>query len=136
MTLAPLRQPVHVVGVDENDISLGDPTAMIPNYGWDIVHPEFPNVCYLDTYGGSDRTCVEFSNVLFYWSTPEADRQKQDYLPTAFAGAAYIINFAILKGHSSAVTLCAKNHYGALIRTPDGRELIQLSNRKIGRAGT
>ncbi len=121
MTVALLRQLVYVVGVDQNDISIGDPTAMIPNYWWDIVHPEFPNVRYLDTYGGSGRTRVEFSNVPFYWSTPDADRKKQDYLPTAFAEAAYIINFAILKGHSSGVTLCAKNHYGSLIRTPDGR---------------
>ncbi|MCL5281892.1 MAG: DUF362 domain-containing protein [Planctomycetes bacterium] len=121
MTLALLRQLVHIVGVDQNDISIGDPTAMIPNYWWDIVHPEFPNVRYLDTSGGAGRTRVEFSNVPFYWSTPEADRKKQDYIPAAFAEAAYIINFAILKGHSSGVTLCAKNHYGSLIRTPDGR---------------
>ncbi len=121
MTLALLRQLVYVVGVDQNDIAIGDPTAMIPNYWWDIVHPEFPNARYLDNYGGSGRTRVEFSNVPFYWSTPDADRKKQDYLPTAFAEAAYIINFAILKGHSSGVTLCAKNHYGSLIRTPDGR---------------
>jgi hypothetical protein len=121
MTLALLRQLVYVAGVDQNDISIGDPTGMVPNYWWDIVHPEFPNVRYLDTYGGSGRTRVEFSNVPFYWSTPDADHKKQDYLPTAFAEAAYIINFAILKGHSSGVTLCAKNHYGSLIRTPDGR---------------
>ena len=121
MTLALLRQLVHVVGVDQNDITIGDPTGMVPNYWWDIVHPEFPNVHYLDTYGGSGRTRVEFSNVPFYWSTPDADRKKQDYIPTAFAEAEYIINFAILKGHSSGVTLCAKNHYGSLIRTPDGR---------------
>ncbi len=121
MTLALLRQLVYIVGVDPNDISIGDPTAMIPNYWWDIVHPEFPNVRYLDSYGGSGRTRVEFSNVPFYWSTSNATGKKQDYIPTAFAEAAYIINFAILKGHSSGVTLCAKNHYGSLIRTPDGR---------------
>ncbi len=120
MTLALLRQLVKVVGVDQNDISIGDPTGMIPNYWWNIVHPEFPNVRYLDTYGGSGRTRVEFSNIPFYWSTPEAAGKKQDYLPTAFAEADYLINFAILKGHSSGVTLCAKNHYGSLIRTPDG----------------
>ena len=121
MTLALLRQLVYVAGVDQNDISIGDPTGMVPSYWWNIVHPEFPNVHYLDTYGGSGRTRVEFSNVPFYWSTPEAARKKQDYLPTAFAEADYLVNFAILKGHSSGVTLCAKNHYGSLIRTPDGR---------------
>ena len=68
---------------------------------------------YLDNYGGSGRTRAEFSNVAFYWSTPEATGKEQDYIPTAFAEARYIINFAILKGHSAGVTLCAKNLYGA-----------------------
>jgi len=30
------------------------------------------------------------------------------------------INFAILKGHSSGITVCGKNHYGSLLRTPAG----------------
>jgi hypothetical protein len=120
MTLALLRQLVNIVGVDQNDISIGDPTALVPNYWWDLVQPEFPHVRYLDTYGGAGRTRVEFSKVPFYWSTAGAAGKKQDYIPTAFAEADYIINFAILKGHSSGVTLCAKNHYGSLIRTPNG----------------
>jgi hypothetical protein len=62
---------------------------------------------------------VEFSNVPFYWSTPEAFGKRQDYIPVSFAEAEYIINFAILKGHSSGITVCAKNHYGSLIRCPN-----------------
>ena len=118
MILALLRQLAHTVGVDQNDITIGDPTGLIPNFYWDMLTPEFPNVHYLDNYGQSGRTRAEFSDVPFYWSTPEADRKLQDYLPVSFAEADYIINFAILKGHSSGVTLCAKNHYGSLIRTP------------------
>jgi hypothetical protein len=120
MILALLRQLVGTVGVDPEDITIGDPTGMIPSFYWDILHPEFPNIHYLDNYGGSGRTRAEFSNVPLCWSTPQAAGKRQDYLPTAFAEARYIINFAILKGHSSGVTLCAKNHYGSLIRTPDG----------------
>ena len=120
MILALLRQLVGTVGVDPQDITIGDPTGMIPSFYWDMLHPEFPNVHYLDNYGGSGRTRVEFSNVPLYWSTPQTSGNRHDYLPTAFAEARYIINFAILKGHSSGVTLCAKNHYGSLIRTPDG----------------
>jgi len=119
MTLSLLRQLVHTVGVAPCDITIGDPTGMVPNYYWDMLHPEFPEVHYLDNYGGSGRTRAEFSDVPLYWSTPEANGNVQDYIPTAFAEADYIINFAILKGHSSGVTLCAKNHYGSLIRTPD-----------------
>ncbi len=120
MILALLRQLVGIVGVEQKDITIGDPTGMIPSFYWDMLHPEFPNVHYLDNYGGSGRTRAEFSNIPLYWSTAQAAGKRQDYLPTAFAEARYIINFAILKGHSSGVTLCAKNHYGSLIRMPSG----------------
>lgn len=120
MILALLRQLVHVVGADQNDITIGDPTGLVPSYYWNMLHPEFPRVHYLDNYGGSGRTRAEFSNVPLYWSTPAAEGKDQDYIPTAFAEARYIINFAILKGHGAGVTLCAKNLYGALIRTPVG----------------
>ena len=40
-------------------------------------------------------------------------------MPTAYAEAEYLINLANLKAHPLAgVTLCAKNHYGSLIRLP------------------
>ncbi len=120
MTLALLRQLVGTVGVEQEDITIGDPTGMVPSFYWDMLHPEFPNVRYMDNYGGSGRTRAEFSNVPLHWSTSQAAGKRQDYLPTAFAEARYIINFAILKGHSSGVTLCAKNHYGSLIRNPNG----------------
>jgi hypothetical protein len=120
MILSLLRQLVHTVGVDQNDITIGDPTGMIPNYYWNMLHPEFPNVHYLDNYGGSGRTRAEFSTVSFNWSTPDANGKLQDYLPISYSQAEYLINFAILKGHGAGVTLCAKNHYGSLLRCPDG----------------
>ena len=120
MILALLRQLVGTVGADQNDITLGDPTGMVPNFYWDRLQPEFPSVHYLDNYGGAGRTRAEFSKVPLYWSTPQARGTRQDYLPTVFTEASYIINFALLKGHSSGVTLCAKNHYGSVIRTPLG----------------
>lgn len=118
ITLALLRQLVNTVGVAPEDITIGDPTGLFPNYYRDMLYPEFPTVRYLDNYGGSGRTRAEFSDVPLYWSTAEAKRTVQDYLPVSFAQADYLINFAILKGHSSGVTLCAKNHYGSLIRLP------------------
>lgn len=120
MTLVLLRQLVNTVGASQDDITIGDPTGMFPNYYWRMLYPEFPDVHYLDNYGGSGRTRAEFSDVPMHWSTPQADGKRPDYIPTAFAEADYVINFAILKGHSSGVTLCSKNHYGSLIRTPHG----------------
>ncbi|MCU0289057.1 MAG: DUF362 domain-containing protein, partial [Acidobacteria bacterium] len=118
--LALLRQLVNTVGVAQNDITVGDPTALMPNHYWNFLHSEFPNVKYLDNYGGSGRTRAEFSTIPFYWSTANANGKLQDYLPTVVTEAEYLINLAVLKGHSSGVSLCAKNHYGTLIRNPDG----------------
>jgi hypothetical protein len=118
--LSLLRQLVYKVGVAQADISLGDPTADFPQYMWNMLHPEFPDVQYFDNYGHAGRVRTELSVVPFNWSTPEAVGCVQDYVPVPFAQADYLINFAILKGHSVGVTLCGKNLYGALLRCPDG----------------
>lgn len=123
MLLALLRQLVYTVGVNPADISLGDPTGMVPSFMYNFLHTEFPGVHYYDNHGGSGRERVQFStvpSVPFYWSTGAAAGTRQDYLPVPFAQAAYFINFAILKGHSAGVTVCGKNLYGALLRCPDG----------------
>lgn len=120
MILALLRQLVYVVGVSPGDISLGDPTGLFPNYLWNILHPEFPDVRYFDTIGGAGRVRTEFSSTRLCWSTVAADGKRKDYIPVPFAEAQYLVNFAILKGHSSGITVCGKNHYGSLLRTPVG----------------
>ncbi len=124
MLLSLLRHLVYVVGVDQTNIFLGDPTGNFPRYMWDKLHPEFPSVQYFDNYGGAGRLRVQLSTVPFYWSVTNAVSLGQpvvaDYVPLPFAQASYIINFAVLKGHSVGVTACGKNFYGALLRCPDG----------------
>jgi hypothetical protein len=120
MLLSLLRQLVYTVGVSQTNISLGDPTGNFPRYMWNYLHPEFPGVTYFDNYGGAGRTRTLFSSVPFDWSTTNATGKVQDYIPVPFAQATYLIDFAILKGHSVGVTLCGKNLYGALLRCPDG----------------
>lgn len=120
MILTLLRQLVYVVGVAPSDISLGDPTGLFPNYLWNALHPEFPEVRYFDTIGSAGRVRTEFSTIPLYWSTAAANGKRQDYIPRPFAEADYLINYAILKGHSSGITVCGKNHYGSLLRTPVG----------------
>jgi len=120
MTISLLGQLVDVVGVDQADITIGDPGRITPNFYYNIVHPVFPDVCYMASYGGRGRTQSTFSDVEFYWSTPSANGKRQDYIPRSFAEADYFINFAILKSHSSGgITVCGKNHYGSLLRNPD-----------------
>lgn len=120
MLLALLRQLVYVASVPQEAISIGDPTALFPGFLWNMLHTEFPNIHYFDVIGGAGRTLTVFSQVPFYWSTTAASGKLPDYVPAPFAEADYLINFAILKGHSSGVTVCGKNLYGALKRTPAG----------------
>ena len=101
---------------------LGDPTGNFPAYQWNKLHPEFPNVHYYDNFGGAGRMRTEFSSVPFYWSVTNAIAGQtvvQDYVPS-LAQADHPIDFAVLKGHSVGVTLCAKNWHGGLLRCPDG----------------
>jgi len=121
LTIALLWQLVHVVGVAERDITIGDPGRITPNFYYNIVHSAFPNVCYMANLGGRGRTQATFSSVEFHWSTPAAAGKKQDYIPRSFAEADYFINFPILKSHDSGgITVCGKNHYGSLLRNPNG----------------
>ena len=123
MIVALLRQLVYVVGVDQNDITVGDTTTYFPNHYWDYCRAEFQSVHYLaatDDWGrcGTSSSQGTAYETPAHWSTTDADGKIPDYLPVSYAQAAYLINFACLKGHSSGITLCAKNHYGSLIRTP------------------
>ena len=120
LMLALLRHLVEVVGVNQSDITIGDGTCLFPNNLRAPLYALFPNVKYMDNYGGSGRTREEFSTTRFYWSTPAANSKLADYVTRSFNDATYVINLAVLKGHSSGVTNCGKNNYGSLIRCPDG----------------
>ena len=114
---------VNVVGVRQSDIWIGDPACHVPNFIFDALTQDFPAVHYWDSRGTWGRTRCEFSAVPFYWSTTQDNQGKlQDYVPQAYVDASYVINSAVLKSHELAgVSLCAKNHYGSLLRTPTGR---------------
>ncbi len=118
MLVALLRQLVNTVGAKEADIAIFDSLAYFANEYYDIFRKEFPNIRCVDHTGEFGRTKSKQSSVSLYWSC-DPKGYKQDYAPVCFAEADYIINFANLKAHTgSGVTLCAKNHYGSLIRWP------------------
>ncbi|MEN6426970.1 MAG: SMP-30/gluconolactonase/LRE family protein [Phycisphaerales bacterium] len=118
MMAALLRQLTRVAGVKQSDIALGDGLAYFAKDYYDMLHKQFPDVVYLDCQGGSGRTKMGLSSVPFHWSC-DTEGCTQDYVPAAYVEAEYMINLANLKAHPSAgVTLCAKNHYGSLIRLP------------------
>lgn len=122
LLVALLRQLVYEAGVAPGDISVGDPTGLFANHLWDPIHTEFPEVRCFDNQGkrGSGRVRTELSSVRLHWSSAAALGKLPDTLPVPFAEAAYVINYAVLKGHSVGITCCAKNHYGSLLRCPDG----------------
>ncbi|HOM46741.1 MAG TPA: DUF362 domain-containing protein [Verrucomicrobiota bacterium] len=117
MILALLDQLVRA-GVAPRHITICDTLAcLVPDY-YDRLHGDFPAVRYEDYAGKFERAKVRTSTQPLYWSSrPEG--KAQDYLPASFADAEYLINFANLKAHTGGgVTLCAKNHYGSLVRWP------------------
>jgi len=120
MIIALLGQLIDQAGVNEEDITVGDTLCYFPNEFYNMCHEKFPNVRYLDCIGKFGRTKAMLSSVPFYWSTPQAAGKKTDYVPASYTEAEYLINLANLKSHNdhAGITLCAKNHYGSLVRRP------------------
>ncbi|MFO8006702.1 MAG: DUF362 domain-containing protein, partial [Candidatus Brocadiia bacterium] len=129
VTIALLNQLINEVGVTPSDITIGDPSRVVPDYWYDMVHGAsgLGNVQILDnaTSSANGRTYrqAQYSSTRFYWSDPDTnhftDVTNDDYVPVSFDEAAYFINFPVLTSHSDAgVTICGKNHYGSLLRSP------------------
>jgi hypothetical protein len=118
MIIALIGQLVRDASVKPADITVCDTLAyLVPEY-YDILHKAFPAVRFEDHGGKFGCAQVQTSTTPLYWSC-RPQGKSQDFLPTCFAEADYVINFANFKAHSGAgVTLCAKNHYGSLVRTP------------------
>jgi hypothetical protein len=117
MILALLEQ-LTGAGVRQEDITVCDTLAYLVHEYHQPLARAFPAVRYEDYAGQFGRIQVQTSNVPLYWSCrPQVEAL--DFVPTCFAEADYVVNFANLKAHmGSGVTLCAKNHYGSLVRWP------------------
>jgi uncharacterized protein (DUF362 family) len=113
-----LIQQLASVGVPPQNITVCDSLACLVNEYYGPLHGAFSGVAYEDYTGKFGRRKVRSSSEPLYWSS-RPQGKAQDYLPGCFAEAQYIINLANLKAHTSGgVTLCAKNHYGSLVRWP------------------
>ena len=120
MIIALLKQLVDEVGVKQEDITVGDTLCYFPNEYYKLCHDKYPNVRYLEYLGKFGRTAAKLSSIPLYWSTPTAAGTTTDYVPESYVQADYLINMANLKSHNdmAGITLCAKNHYGSLVRKP------------------
>jgi hypothetical protein len=106
-----LRELVNESGVNQADISVGDPMTDIYGHNYDVWVREFPNVKYIDKFSAKfGRTMIynTTNDLLFY-----SDKTQKDKLYDVVERADYLINVANLKPHMSAgISLTAKNHFG------------------------
>ena len=131
-----LDQLVNIVGVNDADITVGDTLCTFTNTYYTPLHTDFPDVNYIDNQGllSRGKTATPSTNPRVYWADPLSNNAtNKDYVPNAYKNASYIINFANLKGHynQACVTMCGKNHYGTLCRTPNQSGYYDLHSTQV-----
>ncbi len=122
LTRALLRQLVKQAGVREGDIVVYDASRFVSDSIFIPCHAEFPGIRFEDRDGGDGRFKIQpDKTTAVHFGDPATPDSGKTYLPTAVTGATYLINGALVKGHSLAVvTLCAKNHFGSVYREKAG----------------
>jgi uncharacterized protein (DUF362 family) len=112
-------------GVKPEDITLYDASRAVPD---PIVSAcgtaALAGVHFADFIGGDGREiCQRDLSQPVRWSVDPQGNPA--YLPTVVTQADYLINVALLKGHSLAgVTLTSKNHFGTLMDNLNGEPTI------------
>jgi hypothetical protein len=113
LVLEILRELVNEVGVEQKDISVGDPMTHTYGHNYDIWHKEFPDVVYTDKFSemhGRKLITPSADGLVFY-----SDKSTPEKLYDVMEKADYMINAANLKPHLSAgISLTAKNHFGSI----------------------
>jgi len=121
IVLSMLRQLVHVAGVPQESIYVGDAMREIYKDEYLKYYAEFPGVYYLSRFAGKFGRIqsVESSNDRIFYSDNNSIMKGagSDKIYTVLEEAEYLINLAAMKGHGSAgISLCAKNHFGTQSR--------------------
>jgi hypothetical protein len=131
-TLELLRELVNEFGVDQADISVGDPMNPIYAHNYNVWVKEFPGVKYIDrnstNYG---RTLIKITeNPLVFYS----DKKITDKLYDVIENADYMIYMAVLKPHGAAgISLTAKLNFGNIGRNGAGHlHYSHVANRREG----
>ena len=132
--LALLRQLITVCGIQQQNISVGDPQNALQNEYWDVWHTEFPNVNYICNIGGQGRVkSVPGPDTSIYYSDRGAILREGDpnwadmslgkpitgdKIWTVIEQADYMIYVAALKVHERAgMTLLGKINFGSHTRS-------------------
>lgn len=115
-----LRHLTEYAGVSQDciviyDASVGFRNRAIPDRIYKPLHQEFPGVRWMSARGGNGREAADWVDDAISFTNPEGVKLGTK-LPKAVVEATYLINAALLKGHEmTAVTLCAKNHFGTIM---------------------
>lgn len=122
LTLALLRQLVQQGGVRQSDLVVYDGSRWVNDSIFVPSHAEFPGIRFEDCQGDGGRFRVQPDmKVALHFGDPGVPDHGRTFLPACVTGATYLINAALLKGHTLAgVTLCAKNHFGSVYRENTG----------------
>ena len=111
-----LREMVNELGINQADISIGDPMTDIYGHNYEVWHAEFPGIIYIDKFStryGRTMTSPTSSDRIFY-----ANKNQKDKIYDVVENADYLINVANLKPHYAAgISLTAKNHFGSQARS-------------------
>ena len=118
MIYALLDDLVNRAGVPESAITVLDPSRYIGVPIWERCHADFPDVHYVDGEAARNREKAEPDrDAALHYADPEVPDNGNIFLPKSMTEADYMINLALLKGHTLAgVTLNAKNHFGSVWR--------------------
>ncbi|MFW6222916.1 MAG: DUF362 domain-containing protein [Bacteroidota bacterium] len=117
LVLALLRHLVNEVGIDQADITVGDPYRKFQNAHYLKCYNVFPDVNYIDGHGQNGRVQTQPSSNHFLEFN---NGEKTSSLPLHYLEADYLINLSCLKSHqSTGITLCAKNHMGSVLKQGD-----------------
>lgn len=113
-----LSDLIDAAGVPESAVTVYDASRIVGAPVWDRCHGDYPGVTFADMKGGQGRKKAEADRgAALHFADPEVPDSGATYLPQCVTDADYMINMALLKGHTLAgVTLNAKNHFGSVWR--------------------
>ena len=125
-----LKQLVNIVGINQQDITVYDASRVIPNWFYDRVVTDFPDVHYVDAAGGaSGREKVQPSSEKIYFVDGTIRT-----LPCCVIDADYLINMPELKRHpiKNGITLSGKNMFGTFIEPVIDLHPYLISGQNMG----
>ncbi|MEA3458975.1 MAG: DUF362 domain-containing protein [Candidatus Thermoplasmatota archaeon] len=125
-----LKQLVNTVGINQQNITVYDASRVIPNWFYDRVATDFPDVHYVDAAGGaSGREKVQPSSEKIYFVDGTIRT-----LPCCVIDADYLINMPELKRHpiKNGVTLSGKNMFGTFIEPVLDLHPYLISGQNMG----